>query len=103
MSSKLLHVRQVKVENKTLYKFGDNHATATNICWIPGNLGKVGKKLGILNKKTNEWEYGWVVTEVYGTEKYEEVLEDSNDYKTQREASDSYDNQGPVATAFMKG
>ena len=99
--NKNIHVSQVHLEKPCA--IGDWKFTMTDVVWIPSTLAKLGKVLRIYDKGVEEWSDGWVVKEVYESRIYQEVLEDESNYKTQREASDSYDNQGPVATAFMKG
>lgn len=99
-NKKNIHVTQVKLEKVVPGPSGD--VVFTDIAWIPSKLATTGKTLRVLHN-SDEWVDGWVVKKVYETRIYQEALDDENNYKTQREASDSYDNQGPVATAFMKG
>jgi hypothetical protein len=55
-------------------------------CWVPEQFAKVGKFLRILIGV--DWENGWEVIEVGERKEEQFVLEDSQDYKHQRKASD---------------
>lgn len=55
--------------------------------WIPEKLAKEGKTLR--RKIDDIWIDGWIIEEVYSVQKEEnEAIDDSTDYKHQREASD---------------
>ena len=60
------------------------------VSWIPTKFAKKGKYLKLKNNRTNEWEDGWqVISNSDGHSMPSEiVLERSQDYKYQRQASD---------------
>jgi hypothetical protein len=55
--------------------------------WIPEEFSKIGKYLKIKDE-FGEWDNGWKVVGVGSRKEEQFVLEDSQDYKRQRKASD---------------
>jgi len=55
--------------------------------WIPAEFAKKYKYLK-LKGRDGTWTNGWQVIEVGATKEYDQAIEDSQDYKHQREASD---------------
>jgi hypothetical protein len=60
---------------------------AEMVTWLPAEYAKVGKTVDLRIGKT--WDEGWKVEVVHSTRlPTEYIREHSNDYRTQREASD---------------
>lgn len=57
-----------------------------HVAWIPEKFAKVGRWLKL--KIDGVWVNHWRVKETWGRKKADAVIEDSQDHKHQREASD---------------
>lgn len=56
--------------------------------WIPEQFVFEGNYLKLRNQETKEWEDGWKIVGIGSRQAEDLVLENSQDYKKQREASD---------------
>ena len=76
-------------------KASDNHVQCrpqrvngvVTTSWIPQKYAKKGKYLKLKNDD-GEWENGWQVIDTFGVRPTADIMERSQDYKHQREASD---------------
>lgn len=58
------------------------------VSWIESKYAKVGRQVKLKQSNGGNWDYGWVVTEVYTERPTQEVMDRKNDHKNMRKMTD---------------
>ena len=58
------------------------------VSWIPEDYAKKGKILNLFDRRTKQWEDGWIVLDIGSKQAYDFLIDSSQDWKAWREVTD---------------